>query len=262
MYLPSVGLAAATGWLVIRLARDRPRAARAGLVLVLVLGGVRTWTRTPAWHSNPTVFANLIGDHPQSGRSQWILGDEFLRVEAESEALRAYSASIGILGQDYQLLTEIAMRLIGTERYRLSEFLLRQAIAEDSSFTLAPALVAVLRAEQADPVGTERFARMAIARAEDDGVRWHLLAWALAAQGRWDEAEQARERAEAEIDTGFWQSWMYLAYVRRHDGNQSGALAAVDSAWERVATDVGRVALDSVRVADFGLPPMLDRGSD
>ena len=203
LYLPSVGLAAATGWLVVRLARERPRLAWALLVVGLVASSVRSWTRTPTWHSNPTVFANLIGDHPYSGRSQWILGDEFLRVDAESEALRAYSAAIGILGQDYQLLTEIAMQLIGTERYRLSEFLLRQAIDEDSTFALAPALVAVLRAEQADAVGTEVYAKMSIERQEEDGVRWHLLAWSLAAQGKWDEARPrpAHVRGEELIET-------------------------------------------------------------
>lgn len=258
LYLPSVGLAAATGWLVVRLHRERPRVAWAGLAAVLILGSARTWARSPTWRDSPTVFAHLIGDHPYAGRAQWILGDEFLRVGSESSALRAYSAAIGILGQDYQLLTEIAMRLIGVERYRVSEFLLRQAIDEDPSFPLAPALIAVLRAEQADAQGTERYARMAIERQSDDGVRWHLLAWALAAQAKWDEAAQARAHAEELLDTGFWQYWMYDAYARRRDGDRDGALVALDSAWARVATDVGRTALDSVSMADFGLPSRLE----
>ena len=121
-----------------------------------------------------------------------------------------------------------------------------------------PALIAVLRAEQADPVGTERYARMAIEREEDDGVRWHLLAWALASQGRWDEAVVARERAVSQIETGFWQSWLYEAYLHDRDGDEGAALAAVDSAWAAVATAIGRTALDSVRMADFGLPSGLE----
>jgi tetratricopeptide (TPR) repeat protein len=262
LYLPSVGLAAASGWLIVRLWRERRLAAGALLAAALIAFSVRSWTRTPTWHSNASVFANLIGDHPYSGRSQWILGDEFLRIDAESEALRAYASAIGILGQDYQLLTEISMRIIGTERYRLSEFLLRQAIDVDSTFALGPALVAVLRAEQADAAGTERYARMAVGILEDDGVRWHLLAYALAAQGKWDEAISARARAEALIETGFWQSRMYQAYLRQRDGDRVGALAAIDSAWAAVATDVGRAALDSVRVSDFGLEPLLIGASD
>jgi tetratricopeptide (TPR) repeat protein len=257
MYLPSVGLAAATGWLIVRLYRERPGVAWAALALALGLASARTWTRTPTWYNSPTVFATMIGDHPYAGRSQWVLGDEFLRVDSESSALRAYSAAIGILGQDYQLLTEISMKLIGLERYRLAEFLLVQAIQEDSSFPLAPALMSILRAEQADPIGTERYARMAIERTDDDLVQWHLLAWALASQGRWDEATEARERAEELGETGFWQRWIYVAYDRRRRGDEEGARAAADSAWEWVSTDVGRVALDSLRVAEFGLPSRL-----
>lgn len=228
------------------------------LAVLLALASARTWTRSPTWYSNPTVFANLVGEFPQAGRSQWILGDEFMRVGSESSALRAYSASIGILGQDYQLLTEIATRLIAAERYRVSEFLLQQAIAVDSAFPSAPALIATLRAEQGDAEGTERYARMAVERLESDGIRWYQLAWALAAQGKWDEAAEARRRAEAERQrTGLWQWWMYLAYLRRHGGDEAGALAAIDSAWARVGTDTGRRALDSVRVTEFGLRPRL-----
>jgi hypothetical protein len=254
LYLPSVGLAAATGWLIVRLSRDRPRGAWVLLVVALALGSVKTWTRSPTWLDNPTVFAHLIGDNPHSGRSQWILGDEFLRIGSESSALRAYSASIGILGQDYQLLTEISMRLIGIERYRVAEFLLKQAQAADSTFPLAPALIASVRAERSDAVGTEGPAREALGMLDTDGVRWHLLAWSLAAQGRFEEAAQARGRAEEESMPGFWQAWMYLAYVGWEAGDSEGAYAAIDSAWARVATETGRAALDSVRVSEFGLP--------
>lgn len=253
LYLPSVGLAAASGWLIVRLSRDRPRGAWVLLVAALALSSVRTWTRTPTWLDNPTVFAHLIGDNPHSGRSQWILGDEFLRIGSEASALRAYSAAIGILGQDYQLLTEIGMRLIGRERYRVAEFLLSQAQAADSTFPLAPAMIATIRAEQGNAIGTEGPARQALEILDTDGARWHLLAWSLAAQGRWQDAEQARSRAEEESMPGFWQQWMYLAYTRREAGDTSGALAAIDSAWSRVATETGRGALDSVRVTEFGL---------
>ena len=258
LYLPSVGLAAASGWLIHRLARDRPRGAWVLLVGALMLSSVRTWTRTPTWFNNPTVFAHLIGDNPHSGRSQWILGDEYLRLGSETSALRAYSVSIGMLGQDYQLLTEISMRLIGIGRYRVAEFLLHQAQEADSTFSLAPALLATVRAERADAVGTELYTRESLRRSDKEGVQRHLLAWSLAAQARWEEAAQARIRAEERSMPGFWQAWMYLAYMRRHEGDSEGAYAAIDSAWSRVATDTGRAALDSVRVTDFSLPALLE----
>jgi hypothetical protein len=261
LYLPSVGLAAGAGWLVLRMAQDRPRGAWVVAGLVLVLLTARTWTRNPTWKDNAHVFANLIGDSPHSGRSQWILGDEFLRLRtdsAESSALRAYSASIGMLGQDYQLLTQISMRLVPTERYRLIEFLLNQALEADSRFALAPALLAIVRAEHADAAGTERYARMSLAIDQEDAVRWYMLAWALAAQGEWDEAAEAQATADSQASAAFWQRWLYLAYARRHEGDTVAAYQALDSAWSIVATRVGREALDSVRVSVFGAPSLLD----
>jgi tetratricopeptide (TPR) repeat protein len=258
LYLPSVGLAAASGWLIVRLARDRPRGAWIFLVVALGLASARTWTRTPTWLNNPTVFADLIGDNPHSGRSQWILGDEFLRLGAESSALRAYSAAIGTLGHDYQLLMEISQRLIGIERYSLAEFLMTQAQEADASFPHAPALIAAARAERGDARGTEIPARTALGIFEADVVRWHLLAWSLAAQGRLQEAAVVRDRAEALGTPGFWQQWMYLAYQRREAGDSIGAYLAIDSAWTRASTDTGRAALDSVRVAEFGLGSLLE----
>ena len=64
------------------------------------------WTRTPTWCNNPTVFAHLIGDNPHSGRSQWILGDEYLRL-GFLEADRG-----GIAGEmiDLCLLSKLAYR--------------------------------------------------------------------------------------------------------------------------------------------------------
>jgi hypothetical protein len=261
MYLPSVGLAAGTGWLVLRWSRDRPRGAWVALGTALVLLTARTWTRNPTWQDNPHVFATLIGDSPHSGRSQWILGDEFLRLdnpEAERSALRAYSASIGMLGQDYQLLTEVATRLVPTERFRLVEFLLQQALAEDPSFPNAPALLTLVEAEQGDALETERYARMSIDLLHRDGVRWHMLAWSLAAQGRWDEAAAARDTADSQSSTLVWQQAVYLAYMRQHEGDSAGAVQALDSAWSVVATDTGRRVIDSLRVAEFGLPTLLE----
>jgi hypothetical protein len=92
---------------------------------------------------------------------------------------------------------------------------------------------------------------------ENDGVRWHLLAWALAARGRFDEATEVRERAEEESMPGFWQQWVYDAYLAWETGDSASAYAAVDTAWARVGTETGRAALDSVRVTDFGLPSLL-----
>jgi alpha-beta hydrolase superfamily lysophospholipase len=116
-----------------------------------------------------------------------------------------------------------------------------------------------VRAQYADAEGVERYSRASLALYERDGTRHDLLAWALAAQGRWEEAAEARRRAEdLGSNINFWHRWMYVAYLREHEGDPEGARLALDSAWASVATGRGRQAMDSVRVADFGLPTLLE----
>jgi protein O-mannosyl-transferase len=255
LYLPSVGLAAATGWLVVRLWQDRPKVTRAALILALSLAGARTWTRTPTWKDNVTTFSRMLRDYPQSGRSQWIIADAYIDAGDLSQGLLSYRAAISILGGHYMLITEIAQRLMTLERYPGAEGLLTFAWRDYPQFSLAPSLIASIHAEEGDPAGTEAWARRSLAIYPDDAVRRHLLAWALAAQGRFGEAAEERARAEALGRAGFWQQWAYLAYMRREAGDTVGALAAMDSAWQSTATELAKTTVDSVRVADFGLAP-------
>ena len=44
---------------------------------------------------------------------------------------------------------------------------------------------------------------------------------------------------------------MYLAYVRRNEGNMDGALVAIDSAASVAITEHARAATDSVSVSEF-----------
>ncbi len=114
-----------------------------------------------------------------------------------------------------------------------------------------------MRAEYGDPVGTELHARASLELEEFDPTRHHLLAWALAAQGRFDEAKVASDRGLEQGVAIFWQRYVHDAYVLRAAGDREGALVVLDSAWMRVATGIGRATLDSVRVSEFGLEPLL-----
>jgi protein O-mannosyl-transferase len=260
LYLPSVGLAAATGWLVVRLARERPRVAWVALVLALTFGAVRTWTRTPVWRDNQTFFLTMLRELPHAGRSQWILGDQFISVGSLSQGLVAYRAAVDILGGHYTVVTRIAERLMTAGEYDAAERLLTLAWRDAPHFPFASGLLAWIRADQGDAPGTEEWARRSLALHDPDPTRWYLLSWALAAQGEWDEARRARERAEELGVVRVWHRWMYTAYARREAADTPGAHAAVDSAWADATTGQGRRAIDSVRVADFGLEP-LGRGT-
>ncbi len=257
LYLPSVGLAAATGWLAVRLARERPRVVWVALVVAVAAGSVRTWTRNPTWRDNDTVFNTMLAEVPHSGRSQWILGDRFLEVGSLSQGLFAYRAAVGILGGHYTVVAEISQRLMNVGAYGPAERLLTFAWRDHPQFPLASSLLAWIRAVHGDAAGTEQWARTSLALYDPDPTRWHLLAWSLAAQGEWEEARRARARAEELGRARFWQQWMYLAYERRQDGDPTGTLAALDSAWANVSSDLGRRTVDSLRVAEFALEPLL-----
>jgi tetratricopeptide (TPR) repeat protein len=262
LYRPTVGLAAAPGWLVVRLAHDRPRFVWVALVVALVAGSARTWTRTATWRNNQTVFGTMLSEVPHSGRSQWILGDQFIAAGNLSQGLLAYRAAVDILGGHYTVVTEIGQRLIDAGAYAPAERLLTFAWRDAPEFPLASSLIAWIRAVHGDAEGTELWARRSLARYQRDSTRWHLLAWALAAQGRYDEAREARSKADELGQARFWHQWMYQAYMRRQSGDTVGALAAVDSAWATVTNDEGRFAIDSVGATEFGLEHRLPAVSD
>jgi len=258
LYLPSVGLAAATGWLVVRFAKERRRAAWVGLTVVVVLSSVRVWTRNPAWYDTLTVLGTLMEDYPHSGRSQWILGDQFIRQGRPSQGLLSYRAAIDLLGTHYALSTEIARVLMDEGLYDAAQVLLEFAVDDQPDLPLGYALLALVEAERGDAVASEGFARQSLAIEPADPTRLHLLAWSLAAQGRIDEAREARARAEEVGQALFWQQYMYHAHVRWADGDTAGALLALDSAAVTVFSDLGKATLDSVRVAEFGLAQVFD----
>lgn len=258
LYLPSAGLAAAVGWLFVRMARERPRLAPALLLVLLLAGSVRTWMRNADWRTHNTVFAVMMRDHPHSGRAQWTLGDEFVRQGQISQGLFAYRAAINRIGTHYGLLTHVGRTLVTLERWESADRLLAIASRERPDHPLAYGLRAGIHAELGNPRETERFARAALAAqgSGTDPTRLHVLAWALAARGAWDEAAEVRTRAdEQNAIAQFWQRWVYDAWLARRAGDDPAMEAALDSARTHVHTGAGRATLDSVLVHDFGTEP-------
>jgi protein O-mannosyl-transferase len=73
LYLPSVGAVIALG-----VAFDAWHGRRHTVVAVatalVLLGAVRTWTRTPVWRDDRTYLVTLLEDHPESYRAHWVAG--------------------------------------------------------------------------------------------------------------------------------------------------------------------------------------------
>lgn len=233
LYLPSVGVAAVMGAGLVALARFRIFSGVALSAALLLFFSIRTWTRTPVWDDTFTVFAHMIVDQPESGRSQWVLGDMRRGQGREAEAREAYRKAVGLLDRSYRLLVEVGWDAAEAGDERLGEFLLRQAWMEHPELAGAPRRLAILYTRQGRHADAARLARAALEATPHDVATWHLLAGALTAVGRWPEAAAARERVLAEGESAYWQQWLSLARLRLTAGDTTGARAALDSALAR-----------------------------
>ena len=216
LFLPSVGLAAAVGWMLAQLRWERPRAATFLTVATLSLLLCRTISRNPTWKDNTTVLMTLLREHPESGRAQWVAGDMYFAGGDHARGLAAYRRAVGIVGGSYALLTEIGRRLVVGELDRSAEHVLFRAWRERPEFGLAPSLLAVLLDRQGRWKPAEEAARAALAADPRSAVQMHLLARSLAAQGRIGEAIAAR-RQVIRIGEDRPQQWRWLAELRRRD---------------------------------------------
>jgi len=258
LYLPTVGLALATGWMLVRFHRARPRAAVGLVVVILALSSLKTWTRNVTWRSNQELFDTMLAEVPHSGKSQWVIADGYIAQGQISQGLLSYRAAINLVDSHYTLLTAVSQQMIAMRDYRTAESVATYAWQWNPGLALAPSLVAWTRGQAGDAPGTELWARRSLETVGGDPLRRYLLAWALAAQGRFDEARETWRTAGGDVPARLWNYWIYWAYLRREAGDSAGAMAAVDSAWARADHPWSRLAVDSVRVTDFGLEPLLD----
>jgi Flp pilus assembly protein TadD len=236
LYLPSVALAAVAGWgLVVMLRRWRGRALAATGILLLLLAA-RSWTWTPVWESTETVFARMIQDHPESGRSQWVLGDILWSEGRMPEARRAYRSAVLLLDGSYRLLMEVGWASVDEGDERLGEFLLERAWNEHPELASAPRRLAILHTRQGRLADAEAAARGALTGLPEDVSTWHLLAGALTGQGEWLEAIEAREQVIALGEDEHWQQWLSLANLRLTIGDSVAARSALDSALARAGS--------------------------
>lgn len=248
LYLPSVGFVLAVGWVLERLRQDRRRMGLGAVVVVMLLMGYRTWVRNPEWKDNQTVFLVMIRDHPESGRAQWVLGDLFYGQGRVSEALKAYRRSVGLLGTEYPLLIQIAIRLSMSGRNEQAEGILRLAWQDRPELGQAPGLLAVVLSRLGRHQEAEEAARAALVGTEiGDPVVSHILALSLAEQGRYDEALGPRRDAIRQGED-HPEQWRSLADLYARIGDTVQALEALDSARVRAETEARVRQIDSLRV--------------
>ena len=230
MYLPSVGAVMVAGWLLAELINERRRLGLAATAGVVFLMGARSWARTPTWEHTGTVFETMLRDYPQSGRSQWVLGDLFYLQGRVPESLRSYRVAIGILGGHHQLVTEIGKKLIGAGKHRAARFVLLHAWQEEPEWGVAPGYLAISHFQEKEWAEAERFARISLAADGDNPTISHVLAGALAEEGRYAEAIPWRKNAIRHGEGDSWEQWVALARLQLSAGDSAKAVVARDSA--------------------------------
>lgn len=252
LYLPSVGFVAVVGWAVLRIRQTRPHLAPVLVASALALLAARSWLRTPTWRNDLEVFNTLITEHPESGRSQWILGDIYFAAGQRREALRAYRVAIGILGGHYSLMTELGRKFMGAGYDDAAELLLTYAWNDRPEFGVAPGLLANIYDRQGRFDRVEEVTKLRLAEDSTDAVQYHLLSRALEAQGRFREAAQVRREAIRHGEGDHWQQWGWLARLELAAGDTLAAQIAMDSARARAQGSRANRDLDSLLAAPVG----------
>ncbi|MCY4399844.1 MAG: tetratricopeptide repeat protein [Gemmatimonadetes bacterium] len=182
LFLPSVGLAAGAGWMLVQLRRERPRIGTAVTIAAILLFSCRTIVRNQVWKDSSTVFEALIRDHPESGRAQWLIGDFHFNRGDHAEGLLAYRRAIGMLGESYTLLSEVGRRLVFAGFDEPGERVLRRAWSKNPEFGLAPSILAVLYDRQGRWTLAEDASRAALAAEPGNLIQAHLLTRARTAR--------------------------------------------------------------------------------
>jgi Flp pilus assembly protein TadD len=255
LYLPSVGLAIACGWLLGEFHRLRPRHAKVLVTVLVVAGAARTATRVPDWDSTDSVMIALIEDHPESGRGWLALGQRLLAQGRESEARRAFSYAVGILNSEYKESTEIASHLMAMGRPNSARLFLERAWREHPEWPTAPGLLASVELNAGRFSEAEQAARAATLAQPSNGSLHHLLAQALSRLGRHEDAVVSRVRAlESGLEQQF-RPWVLLAGDHASAGDTLAALAALDSAEARARSPA---ELDVTRQARLALAAFSD----
>lgn len=159
LYLPSVGVAIGVAGLALLLrGRVGRRSGPALLVLVLVLGGWRSWERTGTWESSETVVRTLVQEHPESFRSQWWVARRLLEEGMTERALERYRQAVEINPNEARLTLDFARALILSGRPGEAEEVTRPIppwLDPSRSVYLAQSLIEQGREEEAREVVRE-----------------------------------------------------------------------------------------------------------
>jgi tetratricopeptide (TPR) repeat protein len=247
LYLPSVGAVLGLGWFANWVLGRARGAGLALLMTALVLMGFGTVSRNPTWLDSGAVFNTMVRDHPESGRSQWFLGQAYFKGELPEDGRRAYERALGTIGPHYPLLVDFGWDLSNTGREAEGVEYLRRAHLLRPDLKTAPHRLMSIFSNQARYDDAEQVARAVVQIDSMDAVAYHLLASIYTEQGRIDDAVEARQRTIAAGETAHWQQWYWLAELLSRSERHHAAGEALDSAWNRTVDSEARALIRSLQ---------------
>lgn len=252
LYLPSVALAFFIPPAVAALrkypAQLSQSLATAGAIVLLL--GLRTWTRTPTWESTNTVFEQMLRDHPGLWIVQWQAGELLARGGRAEEAVAWYERAGQKVSFNHPgINVAYASILLDQGRLDPAEALLRRTLAFKPRLALARQHLASVLVQR----GRYREALAAVSPDSIEGADAstqfrlaHRRALAYDGLGQVDSAlaiRQASLRQSGSVTTG--PAWFHYARLLALRGRGNEARAAVDSARARFAPEMrARVTVD------------------
>jgi predicted Zn-dependent protease len=158
-----------------RLLADRFAVARAVLVAAGLLLAVRTWTRTPLWHSNKSLIIGSLRGEPESYRIHTLAAVVLMQGNHWREASEQYARARAMYAKDprsYRAGAEVALTLHDP---LMATLLLDSAIALSPTDATPLLRLADVRAGMGDWPGVLTAARRAYRVAPDSLRAVHLV---------------------------------------------------------------------------------------
>ena len=160
-------------------ARSRRSMAAAVLILLVIAGGIRTWTRNPVWESNRALLVSSAMQHPNGSWTHAQLGRVYATNSGFDKAVEEFRASLAIFDRNPVIWSEAISAAINARRFPLADTLVEQAERAVPGHYLVKVAHAHAAFESARFAEALAAARAAIAMAPDSAAPRFFagLAW-------------------------------------------------------------------------------------